>query len=718
MKTSDFRCVDCTLAGEYTSGYECKCSNDGYFLNESSYCQQCDSTCEKCIGSLPTQCTSCNNSRHFHSTNNSCLLCNVDGYYIDAASNCKQCNSNCRRCTGDQPTHCTACYADFYLYSGNNTCLTCNVEGYFVDTISNECRHCDSTCRLCTGDQPTHCTACYADFYLYSGNNTCLTCNVEGYFVDTISNECRHCDSTCRLCTGDQPTECTACYTGYLMESGSNSCLTCNVDGYYIDTISGECQQCDLTCKQCTGTQPTQCTVCYNDRHLFSGNNSCLLCNVEGYYVNQNSQCIQCDPSCSTYSGTLAATCISCIPSSILSTLSSSQLQQLTTQAIGLVQGDSSNVHLLEETLSLLNEVAQVANLTDNSTLSAVLQGLNSSVAFLQNLDGTSVNLTDAVQQVADTLSTIITKVVDGDCGLSTDFSVQAINTTYELLGVLSDISLENATNDDAPQIIDTSAFVSYSALVNSGELSGMTIQASDGSPEVTLGVPQDAQNLPGLVAVNYIYMKEDPLSCNNTPSTNFTISFKDGSTFQPITVNTSVEVTYSTSAFPRGVTCTDGCISSKAANGNTKCSCPDISVFNVGSQLAAIYQQSNLHFITMDSFWRLFKEPMYKNWALWAVVGYTLWLLLTVVVVKTSNKSYNLLAKTKEERRKKGVDFKFSNCYKFYVYLCCSHPLVSIYMLADPEMSKSMRALVYYVRSMGLLCFTSIFVPASVVNN
>ena len=72
--------------------------------------------------------------------------------------------------------------------------------------------------------------------------------------------------------------------------------------------------------------------------------------------------------------------------------------------------------------------------------------------------------------------------------------------------------------------------------------------------------------------------MKDDPLSCDNNPSTNFTVTFKDGSTFASITVNASVQVAYPASTFSTKISCAKGCSASKDSNGNSICSCPDVS--------------------------------------------------------------------------------------------------------------------------------------------
>ena len=472
--------------------------------------------------------------------------------------------------------------------------------------------------------------------------------------------------------------------------------------------------------RKCTGNQSTQCTQCYSSMYLYNINHTCLPCDVDGFYISQDLQCVQCDPACTTYTGSSNSSCnLACLPLNALSSLNSSGLQQITDQAIASIQtsaNQSLTLQQLQDALDLINKVAQVSNDTDNATLLNVLQSLNSSLQIMQNLN-TSLNLTNAIQQTANALSTVISKVAQGDCGLSTNDSIEALNTTYSLLGSMSDLVLENATTSDPPDVVNTTAFVSYSALVNSSQLSGLNITASNSSPQVQLGSVQNSQDLPSTVAVNYIYMKDNPLSCNGTPSTGFTLSFKDPSTDNTISVDTSVQVTYPAAFFPNKISCANGCTASTDSNGNPQCLCTSISIFDLKNQLASIYQQSNFNSITIANFLMLFKNPIYENWSLWVVVGYSIWLIITVISTKTCNKDYGLLKRIKEQKLKERNPKKLGRCYKLYIFFCSSHPLLSIYMFSSPDMSKSMKALLYYVREVGLLlCMTALFVPNQTV--
>ena len=63
------------------------------------------------------------------------------------------------------------------------------------------CGHCDSTCKTCFGKFATNCLSCPPGTYLLSLNNSCVPCNVVGYFIS--GDECLECDSasTCSFKT-------------------------------------------------------------------------------------------------------------------------------------------------------------------------------------------------------------------------------------------------------------------------------------------------------------------------------------------------------------------------------------------------------------------------------------------------------------------------------------------------------------------------------------
>ena len=66
-------------------------------------------------------------------------------------------------------TNCLSCPSGTFLLSSNNSCVACNVNGYFIS--DSQCLQCDSTCLTCDGTSPNNCLSCRAGRYLQ--NSTC-----------------------------------------------------------------------------------------------------------------------------------------------------------------------------------------------------------------------------------------------------------------------------------------------------------------------------------------------------------------------------------------------------------------------------------------------------------------------------------------------------------------------------------------------------------------
>ncbi|KAL4454048.1 hypothetical protein ABPG73_009847 [Tetrahymena malaccensis] len=403
----DSSCKTCSLPNNSSSCLSC---NNGYYLNTSNQCQQCQVPCGNCIDS-PTKCLSCTpaQSYTFDSSNNSCnficdsscktcslpnnssrcLSCN-NGYYLNASNQCQQCQAPCGNCI-DQPTKCLSCTsAQNYTFDSSNnscnlicdsscktcslpnnssSCLSCNT-GYYLNAL-NQCKPCQLPCGDCT-TLATKCLSCTpAQNYNYdssnnscnivcdlscktcsqpNSSNSCLSCN-DGYYLNA-SNQCLPCQAPCGNCI-DSAMKCLSCtpaqnYTLDLsnnkctlvcdsscktcsLPNNQNSCLSCN-NGYYLNS-SNQCQPCQAPCGSCI-TQATKCLSCYpaqsyiynslnnsctslcdpscNTCSLPNNSNSCLSC-YSGYYLNSLSQCQPCQAPCGNCID-LPTKCLSCTP--------------------------------------------------------------------------------------------------------------------------------------------------------------------------------------------------------------------------------------------------------------------------------------------------------------------------------------------------------------------------------------------------------------------
>ena len=312
-------CVSCPT-GKYllASNSSCvSCDVDGYYQDTiAQSCNTCDSSCETCNGTAAINCLSCDTGKYLLATNNSCVSCDVDGYYQDTLTQtCNVCDPDCQTCNGSSASNCLSCYTGKYLIVAIHSCVSCTENGYYLDSATQTCNTCDPDCETCSGPSATNCLSCHTGKYLLTANNSCVSCNVNGYYQDTSTQTCNTCDASCQTCSGSSDTNCLSCYTGKYLLASNNSCVSCDVDGYYQDTDIQTCKVCDPSCQTCNGAAATSCLSCYTGEYLLTANNSCVSCTGDGVYLESGTQtCKLCDASCQTCSGSSATSCLSCYP--------------------------------------------------------------------------------------------------------------------------------------------------------------------------------------------------------------------------------------------------------------------------------------------------------------------------------------------------------------------------------------------------------------------
>jgi proprotein convertase subtilisin/kexin type 5 len=116
-----------------------------------------------------------------------------------------------------------------------------------------------SNCAKCSENLET-CDECISNFIFSREENRCYymgTC-APGEYKSSSSGNCEQCESSCRTCTGAREFDCNTCLEGYfpyfLYVSGYiKKCLTCHT----------------VNCKECEGPQ------------------NCIKCQ-EGYWLNQS----------------------------------------------------------------------------------------------------------------------------------------------------------------------------------------------------------------------------------------------------------------------------------------------------------------------------------------------------------------------------------------------------------------------------------------------
>ena len=221
-------CQSC-YTGTYLSVSTCiTACPAGYYPSTSApwTCLACVSPCATCTGALNTNCLTCISSQYLlpahGSVTNTCVSTCPNGWYPRTDTNfCGLCYAPlgeeieraCLTCSGGYNTNCTSCSTGTYFNSLNNTCLNRCPDGYYGDSSTNTCKACyqgEFSCATCSGPLSNQCLSCYESNYFYSSRSTCVdTCPCNGgYFLNTTTNECGMCHSSCAFCSGHRASDC------------------------------------------------------------------------------------------------------------------------------------------------------------------------------------------------------------------------------------------------------------------------------------------------------------------------------------------------------------------------------------------------------------------------------------------------------------------------------------------------------------------------------
>jgi proprotein convertase subtilisin/kexin type 5 len=175
--------------------------------------------------------------------------------------------------------NCLTCFNTSYFNSGNGT------------TPPNvNCTQCDSSCFMCSGDSPQNCTKCrrfdnYSEYL--NPNNTCQTTCPDGFF-EPRKNEggtCLQCQSPCEWCFGPNFFECESCEVNYFLEQ--NTCKDyCSNYSTYPNITTRKCENCHSNCLTCDGHTENNCTACDVPTRLKLGKTCYREC-PGGYYDNR-----------------------------------------------------------------------------------------------------------------------------------------------------------------------------------------------------------------------------------------------------------------------------------------------------------------------------------------------------------------------------------------------------------------------------------------------
>ncbi|CAD8190791.1 unnamed protein product [Paramecium octaurelia] len=299
-------CVDCVASTKRINSPSCDQCPVNYYLDSGmTNCQPCLTGCKSCtVGTACVQCA----SGYFRNQANQCVTLCPDGQFNDSSNvndpKCSICNNNCLKCQ-TLATTCTACKGLAILVSGQ--CYLCSESQYLSGTT---CVNCISGCQTCSS---VTCTTCQDSFYYKSSTNECLSVCDPGFFGNTTTKTCDQCNSNCLTCLADTNKDCLTCPAGKVLNIQnviSGECQTNCLVGFY--KVNDGCSKCWKGCSACMDSTQA-CLTCASKFYRLKIDGWCYETCPNGYYNNQVGYlCSPCNSQCKTCYGFSELTCLSC----------------------------------------------------------------------------------------------------------------------------------------------------------------------------------------------------------------------------------------------------------------------------------------------------------------------------------------------------------------------------------------------------------------------
>ncbi|KAK7135464.1 hypothetical protein R3I94_014205 [Phoxinus phoxinus] len=213
---------------------------------------------------------------------------------------CSRCDDHCLTCDASE---CFLCEEGFFLSDG--TCVATCKEGFYGDE-KQECEPCHHMCRTCGGPEYDDCDSCEDDVFLEKGqciNKSKIKCPDKS-FLNSL-DECEQCDSSCRTCSGHDKEQCDSCEKGMFLTNSQMCVSVCPLETHGNQT-SGRCEGCSAGCLTCQDAH--KCLKC-KDGSLYLQDGKCVPECKRGY--PEADACHSCAAGCASCHGE-ASYCLSC----------------------------------------------------------------------------------------------------------------------------------------------------------------------------------------------------------------------------------------------------------------------------------------------------------------------------------------------------------------------------------------------------------------------
>ena len=156
--------------------------------------RSCDPSCGSC-GFLATEfgCLSCPRGQVLRLDGSCQATCLASNEYVDRSSKCQKCHSSCLSCSSGDQKSCLRCSAPQFRRSDGSCGLSCYSYDYVNNKLLRECSRCHPQCLSCSGGGTSQCLSCEQSAYRFLSGSWCSRCS---------SKDCPRCspDSSCYSC--------------------------------------------------------------------------------------------------------------------------------------------------------------------------------------------------------------------------------------------------------------------------------------------------------------------------------------------------------------------------------------------------------------------------------------------------------------------------------------------------------------------------------------
>lgn len=247
----------------------------------------------------------------------------------DYCRDCDAVTAMCGTCQYD-PANCTSCLGGKFLQNPFfGVCgTTCTGTYSLYDVVNFKCVsscidnliYYAGSCPSCPSSTDGNCNLCANGTYKYIGDQSCYGICPSTYYANQARRFCEKCDITCKECDGGYPENCTSCQasSNYKYLLISRMCVAKCPSGFYANDNTTSCELClpQLNCATCMvvagGSGVVQCITCQYG-YFMQTDNTCRTTCLPLYFKNNwRNTCDPCNANCGNCTSSAASSCLDC----------------------------------------------------------------------------------------------------------------------------------------------------------------------------------------------------------------------------------------------------------------------------------------------------------------------------------------------------------------------------------------------------------------------